>query len=131
MGSNCARRRPRLPLLPPPSFLAPPPAFTSPAPAPLSSSVVAVELRATPEGKSKASWRAPPKGTTIHGREEPQTKRVKLPFSAASRRFRSRERDSREEVKRFVGEAVFLTPLAQLCQKQLPKLLLKLCQRDP
>jgi hypothetical protein len=69
------------PLPAPPPFLAPsPPASTSPAPAPPSSSVVAVELRDAPEGKSRASWRAPPKGTAVHRREEPHAKRAKLPF---------------------------------------------------
>jgi hypothetical protein len=82
-------------------------------------------------GQVEGILAGPTEGHHNPRREEPQTKRAKLPFSAASRRFYSRERDSREEVKRFVGEAVFLTPSAQLCQKQLLKLLLKLCQRDP
>jgi hypothetical protein len=91
--------------------LRPPPTSTSLVPAPPSSSVVAVELRTVPEGKSRASWRAPSKGTVVHGSEEPQAKRAKLPFLAASGPFRSRERDSREEAKPFVGRSLFFGPL--------------------
>jgi hypothetical protein len=70
-------------------------------------------------------------GSAGKGRTKRETQRAKLLFSAASSRFGSRERLSWKGRKRFGGESVFLIPLAQLCQKQLLKLLLKLCQRDP
>jgi hypothetical protein len=75
-GERCDRPR-----------MCPPPASTSPAPAPLASIAVAVELRVVPEGKSGASWRAPPKCTAVHGREEPQAKRTKLLFFSCVRAF--------------------------------------------
>jgi hypothetical protein len=73
----------------------------------------------------------PAGGMAGKGRAEREVQRAKLLFSAASPRFGCRERETREGRQRFGLESVFLVPFAQLCQKQLLKLLLKLCQRDP